>query len=179
MAIVCDSLGMSGDEKISTLRAVRAAHVRIAEARQAERDAVTAAREIGVQWWKIGDAVGMFQSNASRKYGPLPAPAGRASEKEEAAVLRKVGAANEAILKAELAEIEAVAAARRAGVTWAAIAAEVEMEQPNTVVKYRQYIEETRAVDVAVRGDAAELLRGRRIRSPRGVGRVVAAAPGG
>jgi hypothetical protein len=164
MAIVCDSQGMSGDEKIRTLHAVRAAHARIAETIQAERDAVVAARELGIQWWKIGDAVGMFQSNASRKYGPLPAPAERPTEEQERAALDKIRAANAAILEAELAEIAAVAAARAAGVTWAAIAVEVEMEQPNTVVKYRQYISEERAVSVSVRDDVAELLRGRRTR---------------
>jgi hypothetical protein len=167
MTIVCDAPSMSGDEKISTLHAVRAAHARIAETVQAERDAVVAARAIGIQWWKIAEAVGMAQSNASRKYGPLPAPDTRPGEKEEAAALRKVGAANEAILKAELAEIEAVAAARRAGVTWAAIAVEVEMEQPNAVVKYRQYIDQVTVTRVAVKDDVADLLRGRRVR-PRG-----------
>jgi hypothetical protein len=40
------------------------------------------------------------------------------------------------------------------------------MEQPNTVVKYWQYISEVR--DVAVRDDAADLLRGRRTRTPKG-----------
>jgi hypothetical protein len=160
--IVCDVLGVSGDGKIRTLHAVRAAHTRIAERRQAERDAVVAARSIGIQWWKIAEAVDMAQSNASRKYGPLPALTGRAGEDEERTALARVRATHDAILEAELAEIAAVAAARSAGVTWAAIAAEVEMEQPNTVVKYRQYISEVR--DVAVRDDAAELLRGRRIR---------------
>jgi hypothetical protein len=58
-----------------------------------------------------------------------------------------------------------VAAARQAGVTWAAIATEVEMEQPNTVVKYRRYIEQEHVTTVSVRGNVAGLLRGRRIRS--------------
>lgn len=31
---------------------------------------MTAAREIGIQWRKIAEAIGMAQSNASRKYGP-------------------------------------------------------------------------------------------------------------
>jgi hypothetical protein len=159
---------MSGDEQIKALHAVRAAHARIAEKVQAERDTVAAARAIGVQWRRIADAVGMSQPNASRKYGPLSAPAGKADEAEAEVALRKVRAANGAIFAAELTEIEAVAAARAVGVTWQAIAEEVGMEQPNAVVKYRPFFEETRTV--ALQPDAAERLRKLRGRKRGGTG---------
>ncbi|GAA3027594.1 hypothetical protein [Streptosporangium longisporum] len=166
-----------GDEAIKALHAVRAAHARIGDAEKAEREAVVAAREIGVQWQKIADTLGMAQANASRKYGPLPTPAGKASDEQAETALARLGKAHQEILDAQLAEIEAVANARRLEITWSAIATEVEMDQPNAVVKYRKFIKQQ--TQVTVRPDAADLLRGRRTRKGEGAASAGAGGPEG
>ncbi|MEU9887953.1 hypothetical protein [Sphaerisporangium sp. NPDC051011] len=152
---------MSADKQVKTLHQVRAAHARIAEKVQAERDAVAEARAAGVRWRLIADAVEMAQSNASRKFGKLPFRT-EASPKDESVALRKLERAHQAIFDAELDEIKAIAAARDAGVTWQLIADEIGMDQPNAIVKYLPYLEETRSV--AVQPSAAERLQLQRSR---------------
>ncbi|MFF3665400.1 hypothetical protein [Microtetraspora malaysiensis] len=154
---------MRGDPKIKAVHDVRAAHASIGDAVKGEREAVIAARNVGVSWQRIADAIGTTQPYVSRKYGPLPAPPGKPDPEAADAAVARVAAARKAILDAEMKEIEAVAAARAVGVAWSAIATEVEMEQPNAFVKYRQYITEEVEVSVSVRADAADLLRERRI----------------
>lgn len=152
---------MDTDEPIKALYVVRAAHARIAEAESAQRAAIEAARQAGVQWRLIAAAVGMPQQSASRKFGPLARPQGKADPATAVEAVARIEVLHQAVLDAQLAEVMAIAAARAAGVTWQAIADEVGMAQPNAVVKYRPLVE-------AGREGAAVLLRSRWARAPRG-----------
>lgn len=155
---------MDSDQVIAALHAVRTAHARIADAAALQRTAVADARQAGVQWRLIAEAVGMEQANASRKFGPTPRPSGRADEATARPAVARVAGAREALLDAEVAEVVAIARARDAGVSWQAIADEIGMKQPNAVIKFRPYIA---AYTEAGRDGVAALLRTRWARTSR------------
>lgn len=154
--------------KEAARRRLAEAHKAIKEAEKAEVRAVAVARVLEVSWAKIGEQVGQKQPNATRKYRPLVeqliadergVQVGTTTPDEALAAIRK---AHEAIEEAEWKEVEAVADARGADLTWGEIAEIVEMNQPNAVRKYRPYLQVSTEVKVtAVRPDPAEQRRRR------------------
>jgi hypothetical protein len=148
---------MNEDGKVSAREAVGVAHRNLKAAGDAVAQAVVDARHAKVTWREIAEELGVAPPNAIRKYKPF-VDAGTPQNlwPNEAApqLLARAGVrmAYEAHRKAEVAELQAVAGARTAGVTWGDIAARVEMLESNAIVKFRPLLVEERTV--SVRADA-------------------------
>jgi hypothetical protein len=152
----------SVDRLTAATDAVADAHRRLGIAERDQQDAVLAARAAGATVQAIADTLGRRQADVSRSYGPLwrnvPVPARRLirpADRDRA--LRRILAAGRAVAAAKKAELRAVAAARNAGCTWAAIG---------------------QAVGITKRHDAANHYRGFVVCGPRGRWTVVADPPG-
>ncbi|MFI6290097.1 hypothetical protein ACIBEJ_00845 [Nonomuraea sp. NPDC050790] len=144
---------MSEDERVKALNALRGAQRALIDAEDDVTQAVVDARHVKAPWRMIAEELGVAQPNAVRKYKPHLAsrPARTTWQGEpdpKAPALVAVRHAVRAFQDAERAELEAVAAARNADVTWDDIADALGMKQPNAVAKYRPQLSVTVQVQV-------------------------------
>lgn len=148
---------MNEDGKDFAREAVGVAHRNLKAAESAVAQAIVDARHVKVTWLKIAEELGVAQPNATRKYKPFVdagTPRNLWPNEVDPRLFAQtaVREAYEAHRKAEVAELQAVASARSAGVVWGDIAAKVEMLESNAIVKFRPLLVEERTV--SVRADA-------------------------
>lgn len=142
---------------------LRAAHNTLTELRTSRATRIEAAvkhaRAAGAKWREIAEALGRHESHVIRQYGPIDA--GKRKETaldsvtEEFAAIRAGEVDHAAAVKAaRRAELQAVADARNARVTWQEIGDVLGMLQPNVVQKFKRLLVQEHDIRVTVRPDA-------------------------
>ncbi|KAA9379696.1 hypothetical protein F5972_08580 [Microbispora cellulosiformans] len=155
---MAEEMNAAAEAALNALRAARKA--RLDAENEIERSVIDA-RHVNAGWRLIAEELGILQPNCTRKYKPMieagkwkPRPKWDAlpAEDRAAPALVAVRHAKQALVDMEAAELQAVADARAAEVTWDDIAEVFSMHQPNVIAKFKPLLVEERIVRVWVKG---------------------------